>query len=760
MLLFSQFLVDGGVQEGFRLRGVDLLVLEQLEQQIQKCLVLGIHGAGNGLPCTFLRVFRQILMGGNGRGKIGHGRSIAQRYTAGMKRTAALTTGLLHTTGEFIDALAAMGVKTVEQLLLTLPRGHEDLSEMATLAAAPFGEKVTIPGTVNSLKLVRLRGGKQLVQGIFADREGTIADVVWFNQPHVLRMLKEDDEVVLTGKLGERAHRIQFQSPQFERVGERPLIHSGRLVPLYAQHDRITSKWLREKIALVQDAIDALPETLPADVLEEEGLLARKDAVRAMHFPEDPAMVERARQRFAFEELYRMQVEAMERRKEWQSGAQDRLKVPMDPELIRRFFASLKFTPTDGQRIAIYEILKDMERDVPMSRLLEGDVGSGKTLVAVAVMATVVQAGGQCALMVPTEVLAKQHAQTVLRLLLSFHDYAAAEGLPSLPPRLALLTGSTPPSEAADIRERLEAGTIDIVIGTHALIEEKVKFSDLKLVIVDEQHRFGVQQRKRLVEKGSPHFLSMTATPIPRTLALTAYGDHDLSVLLEKPGNRKPIDTKVVGPEERKTVDRFIDLQIAEGRQVFVICPLIEGSDAETMLEVKNVEAELTRLTSEFPHRRISPLHGRMTPKEKEEVMRRFKDKEFDILVSTSVIEVGIDVPNATIIVIEGAERFGLSQLHQFRGRVGRSDHKSHCFLFTTNAQQARSPRLKAMEQYQSGFLLAEVDLQLRGHGELFGMRQSGLPDMPFSSLFNPEMIMKARKAAQKAMGMTVSAAV
>ena len=275
----------------------------------------------------------------------------------------------------------------------------------------------------------------------------------------------------------------------------------------------------------------------------------------------------------------------------------------------------------------------------------------------------------------------------------------------------------------------------------------------MKLVIVDEQHRFGVNQRARLKDKGQPHFLAMTATPIPRTLALTAYGDHDLSVLLEKPGNRKIIQTKVVSPDDRKTVELFIDHQIAEGRQVFVICPLITESAAEQIQDVKSVEAEIKRLRDGFPHRKIAMLHGRMLPKEKEETLRRFKDKEFDILVSTSVIEVGIDIPNSTIIVIEGSERFGLAQLHQFRGRVGRSDHQSYCFLFTTNLEQARSPRLKAMELYDSGFQLAEIDLKLRGPGEIFGYRQSGLPDFRFPQLFDPAFILRARRAAERVIG-------
>lgn len=661
-----------------------------------------------------------------------------------------------------------MGLKTVGDLLMYLPRAHEDLSSIVTLADVPLGEKASVRGKIGTMKVTRIRGGRQIVSTVFTDTEGGTAEVVWFNQPHVKRMLPDDSEVVLTGKLTEKGYRLQFQSPQFEIAGTRPLIHAGRLVPVYPQHDIINTRWLREKMVLIKDAINLLPETLPEKILEEENLMTRQESVRALHFPEKPEDVERAQHRMAFEEMFNVQRDALERKKEWQGEHQERLIIPMDVELIKTFFASLKFTPTNSQKIAIYEILRDMEKDVPMSRLLEGDVGSGKTLVATAVMATVHRHGAQSALMVPTEVLARQHAENVSRLLLTLHDYLQKQGRGSdfRLPNVALLTGSTPAGDSLAIKQGLVDGRVDMVIGTHALIEDTVQFKNLKLVIVDEQHRFGVNQRARLKDKGPtspdglrgagmPHFLAMTATPIPRTLALTAYGDHDLSVLLEKPGNRKPIQTKVVSPTDRKTVELFIDQQITEGRQTFVVCPLITTSEAEEIKEVKSVEQEVKRLKEGFPHRKIAMLHGKMIPAEKELILRAFKNKEYDILVSTSVIEVGIDVPNSTIMIIEGAERFGLAQLHQFRGRVGRGDHQSYCFLFTTTPEQARSPRLKAMETYDSGFQLAEIDLKLRGPGELFGTRQSGLPEFQFSNLFQPELVVKARQAAERMLGIS-----
>ncbi|MBP9773965.1 MAG: ATP-dependent DNA helicase RecG [Candidatus Peribacteraceae bacterium] len=702
-----------------------------------------------------------------------------------MQLTDILTSKTLKTTDIFVEALKTMNIHTVQDLLLYLPRSHEDLSEVTTLLSAPLGVKVTLRGTIDNLKLVRLKGGKRvLVQAEFIDEEGEKAQVVWFNQAHVMRMLTNGQNVALSGKVVENGYKLQLQSPTFEKGDRTQLLHAGRIVAVYPQTETINTKWLREKMALVKDAITQLRETLPEEVIADEKLLSRSDTIAELHFPSTPERLQLAKDRMAFEEMYRIQSQALERKRQWQGEKQKRLSIPMDIELIKAFFASLKFTPTGGQKVAIYEILKDMEREVPMSRLLEGDVGSGKTLVAVAVIANTIRSGGQAALMVPTEVLAKQHAVSIATLLVKLHAYLQTGSHASIDwettgekaksqllitnksapsrarlneekidfrlPSIALLTGSTPKSEADDIRSRLASGLIDLVIGTHSLIESGVQFKDLKLAIVDEQHRFGVMQRQKLKDKGNPHFLAMTATPIPRTLALTAFGDHDLSVLMEKPGNRRVIQTKVVSPEGRRTVELFIDNQIAAGRQVFVICPLISDSKADEMLEVKSVEAELKRLTKAFSHRKIISLHGKMTPAEKDDIMLRFKSREYDILVSTSVIEVGIDVPNTTIMIIEGAERFGLAQLHQFRGRVGRGEYQSYCFLCTTTPQQSHSQRLKAMEEHDSGFMLAEIDLKIRGPGEMYGLRQSGVPEMKFGSLLNIDLVVRARKAAEK----------
>ena len=671
---------------------------------------------------------------------------------------------VLRTTQKYLDALKGIGIETVEDLLKYLPRTHEDLSMMSTLCTAPLNEKITIRGTVRNIKRVFTRGRKQLIRAVFIDVDEGHAEVIWFNQPHIMRILKEGDDVVLTGKIIEKGSALQILSPQFEKGGDCPLVHAGRLVPIYPQHNVITTKWLREKMILLKAVIDELPETLPEEIVREEQILSRRDSIRALHFPEGPADVERARDRVAFEAMYRMQEVALAKKKEWQASVQDRLKIFMDTDFIRNFFSSLRFIPTDSQKIAIYEILKDMESGRPMSRLLEGDVGSGKTLVATVVLANVIKNGGQCAFMVPTEVLAKQHTETLQKLLLTTHYKLLT------PPVMALLTGSTPASESQRIKSGLANGTIDLVIGTHALIEDDVRFKNLCFVVIDEQHRFGVVQRECLTAKGTPHVLHMTATPIPRTLALTAYGHHDLSVLSEKPRNRPIIHTKVVGLRDRKTVEAFIDRQIEEGRQVFVICPLIthslplkgeeKGEGCESGRgcdDRKSVEDEFKRLQTTFPHRRIAMLHGRMLPLEKEKTMRGFKEQRFDVLVSTSVIEVGIDIPNASVMIIEGAERFGLSQLHQFRGRTGRGIHKSYCFLFTSEHASKALQRLRAMEECDDGFKLAEIDLKLRGPGELYGVLQSGVTEGALIHLLNPELVVRARKAVEKHLKSTPS---
>ena len=642
----------------------------------------------------------------------------------------------LSTKKEYILALKEMEIFTVEDLLLYFPRAYEDLSEFKGLHEAKDGEVITTKGFLQGIRLVPTKNRKmKLVKAMFYDQAGYESEAVWFNQPHLMRTLPMDKEVVISGKVQWSYGKITLQSPVVERARETQ-IHTGTTVPVYPQHDVITSKWLREKIHPLLYLTKDLPEVLPKEVLEEEKLMPKAEAVREIHFPSSSEKLEAARERLGYEELFLLQLEAVKRKKAWQESRDDEeSKMPLDPEFVKAFFATLPFTPTNAQKIVIYEILKDMERSFPMMRLLEGDVGSGKTMVAVMAALQAVKYGYQVAIMAPTEVLARQHLISFSKFLDTYSDI-----------NLQLLVGSLKTAEKKQVTDAIANGQVQIAIGTHALIQEGIDFDKLGLVIIDEQHRFGVKQREVLMKQGSPHVLNMTATPIPRTLALVAYGDQDLSVINEMPPGRMPIETKIVPPEHRQQVYQFLDGRIEKGEQVYVICPLIDDSD---VLEVKSVTREFERLEARFPNRKVGLLHGKMKPEEKEAVMQAFKDNKINILVSTSVIEVGVDVPNATIMLIEGADRFGLSQLHQFRGRVGRGKVQSYCFLYTDSTSEQTVTRLRAMTEHTDGFMLAEIDLKLRGPGEVYGIRQSGMPDLKVANLMNGILLDRVRKAAE-----------
>jgi ATP-dependent DNA helicase RecG len=482
-----------------------------------------------------------------------------------------------------------------------------------------------------------------------------------------------------------------------------------------------------------------LPEVLPDEILMEEKLMPKALAVQEIHFPSSNEKMEAARDRLGYEELFLLQLKSLKAKKAWQEsrpeGAADE-GMPLDPDYVKKFFGTLPFTPTDAQKITIYEILKDMENPFPMMRLLEGDVGSGKTVVAVMAALQAVKHGYQVAIMAPTEVLARQHLISLTKFFEPYPDI-----------NVQLLVSALKTIEKKQVIDAIANGQVNIVVGTHALIQESVSFDNLGLAIIDEQHRFGVRQREVLVKHGSPHVLNMTATPIPRTLALVAYGDQDLSVINEMPPGRMPIETKIVPPEHRQAVYRFVEGRIQKGEQVYVICPLIDESDV--LDEVKSVKKEYEHLQSIFPKQKVGLLHGKMKSEEKEAAMTAFKNNEIQVLVSTSVIEVGVDVPNATIMLIEGAERFGLSQLHQFRGRVGRGKVQSYCFLYTNSNAESTVTRLKAMTDHTDGFMLAEIDLKLRGPGEVYGVRQSGMPDLKVANLMNGILLDRVRKAAE-----------
>ncbi len=639
---------------------------------------------------------------------------------------------ILSSTDERVQLLDEIDIKTVGDLLLYFPRTHEDLSEPTNLAELRADEKNLLRGKFVRVWKESTPSRKRLIKALFEEQQGGQVECVWFNNPTIQSRIPIGRDVLITARAKLAFGKISLQAPDFELAGEG--VHFGRIAPVYREHGKLKSTWFRQKIFELIEHTEAFSEVLPEAVRSAQDLMPRDQAIKEIHFPTADDTLRRAKATIAFEEVFVMQLLALRRKRQWQAETGgNALQVPLDPELIRSFFASLPFIPTDSQKIAIFEILKDFEESHAMLRLLEGDVGSGKTLVAVACALPIIRAGAQVAFLAPTEILAQQHARGITKLLAAF-DPAIT---------VALLTGSVTGKPREEILQDVRHGKVQILVGTHALLEDKVIFHRLGFVVIDEQHRFGVYQRERLIEKGSPHVLQMTATPIPRTLAIVAFGDQDLSVLLEMPPGRKEIITKVVPPRERHTIERFIESEVAKGRQAFVVCPLVEESEK---LEVKAATDEFARLEHVFPDLRLGLVHGRMRPAEKDEMMRRFRDKEVDVLVSTAVVEVGVDIPNATIMLIEGAERFGLSQLHQFRGRVGRGGEQSYCFLFPT---ERVTDRLRAMERESCGFRLAEIDLQLRGPGQLYGVRQSGIPDMRMGDIFDPRTVSAARKAAE-----------
>ena len=652
----------------------------------------------------------------------------------------------LSTKSDYILALKEMNLFTVGDLLLHFPRHYEDLSDVDSIAQAKEGEIITTRGYLHGIKQIPTKNKKiKIIKAMFYDQAGFECEVVWFNQPYLIRSLPMDTEISISGKVQYAYGKYVLQSPQVEKIKE-VQVHTSGMIPVYPQHDKITSKWLREKINPLLYLAKEFAEVLPEEILKEEGLMKKAEAIGEIHFPTNQKKLEKARDRLGYEELFLLQLKAVKAKKEWRESRDADSQIggmPLDPEFVKGFFSTLPYTPTNAQKIVIYEILKDMEKPFPMMRLLEGDVGSGKTMVAMMAILQAIKNGYQVALMAPTEVLARQHMTSVGNFLKAYEaKFPQPKSF-----NFQLLVGALKTAEKKQVVDAIAHGQVDIAIGTHALIQEGIKFERLGLVVIDEQHRFGVKQREVLIRQGSPHVLNMTATPIPRTLALVAYGDQDLSVINEMPPGRMPIETKVVPPEHRQSVYRYIEGKLQKGEQVYVICPLIDDSD---VLEVKSVKTEFEHMMAVFPNHKVGLLHGKMKPAEKDAVMQAFKGNEIQILVSTSVIEVGIDVPNATIMLIEAAERFGLSQLHQFRGRVGRGNVQSYCFLYTNSSSEGTYQRLKAMTDHTDGFMLAEIDLKLRGPGEVYGIKQSGIPELRMANLMNGVLLDRVRKAAER----------
>jgi ATP-dependent DNA helicase RecG len=638
----------------------------------------------------------------------------------------------------YAEKFAKLGVKTIRDLLYLFPRRYDDYRNLKSINRLEYGEEATIIASVWDAGLRKTRGGAPIFTATLSDGSGML-QCTWFNQPYLADKIKPKMQIVVSGKVDEYLGRLTFQSPEWELL-ERELLHTARLVPIYPLTEGLSGRWVRRLMKRVVDYwAPRIQEYLPESVRTSAGLLDLSAALAQAHFPDDWSDLERARQRLAFDELFLIQIGVLRQRQAWRS--QPGRACKFDPTTVHRFIGSLPYPLTQAQKRALDQIMADLQAGVPMNRLLQGDVGSGKTVVAAAAMVATVAAGAQAALMAPTEILAEQHYKTLSKLL----------GNLANPPVVQLLTGSTPDKD--QVYARLASGEVNIVVGTHALIQRGVGFRDLAFLVIDEQHRFGVEQRAALRQKGegNPHVLVMTATPIPRTLALTLYGDLDVSVIDEMPPGRQKIETRWLFPTERERAYNFIRAQVEKGHQAFIICPLVQESEK---VEAKAAVEEYERLQQEvFPHLKLGLLHGRMKSDEKDAVMGAFARGELHALVSTSVVEVGIDVPNATVMLIEGANRFGLAQLHQFRGRVGRGEHASYCLLLADSTNVASDERLKAIESTDDGFALAEKDLELRGPGEFFGTRQAGLPDLRVAKLADMRLLELAREQAQRLFG-------
>ena len=642
---------------------------------------------------------------------------------------------MLITSGERKHKLLArrlekLGIKTFEDFLYHIPFRYDNFSFISKINRVQPGEVVTVQGTVSEIKNEFTKNFKRVQKAEIADETATI-EVVWFNQSFLTKIIHVQDKIALSGKVDWFMKRLVMQSPDYEIITNSPSIHTGRLVPVYPETKGITSKWLRRQIYnLITKNSDQFTEYLPETTLREHSLIGLKEAIKQIHFPNTADDSYKAMQRLSFDELFLLQLSAMERKLNWNKNLiGNSFFVNKYKDDVGKFLARLPFVLTGAQKRVVEEIFNDLSKVQPMNRLLEGDVGSGKTVVSAIAMYLTFLNGFQSVLMAPTEILAEQHYKTISELLASFKI------------KVGIATGS----------KKIKTKNFDILVGTHAVLEKKIDFNNLGLVVIDEQQRFGVEQRAIIRNKGkNPHLLTMTATPIPRTIALTLYGDLDLSVLDEMPHGRKQIRTWLVPSEKRINAYLWIEKQIKVTKgQTFIVCPFIEES--ETMQTVKAASKEFESLKKNvFKNLRLGLLHGKMKAKEKESVMQKFKNGKIDILVATPVVEVGIDFPNATIIVIEASERFGLSQLHQLRGRVGRGDIQSYCLLFTEVLNPQILERLRAMERNNFGAELAELDLKLRGPGEIYGTMQHGRKMLKIASFSDFDLIRKVKKESEK----------
>jgi ATP-dependent DNA helicase RecG len=650
--------------------------------------------------------------------------------------------------------LKKLELSTVQDLLLYFPFRYDDFSKVTPIKDLKPGESANVVGRLELIQNKRsFRRRMHITEALVTDGDSSVK-IIWFNQPYIAKNLKEGDRISIAGKVDEDFSGPYFSAPSYERLTDDAAVHTQGLVPNYHLTEGLTQKQLRYFLSQIIKLAEELPDWLPEEIRKKYKLSSYAKAVKKIHFPKTFAESEESRRRIAFNELILLQLQSQLVRREL--AAAQAVPITFQEEATKKFVARLKFKLTNDQRKAAWAILRDLELGRPMSRLLEGDVGSGKTVVAALALLNVALAGKQAVLLAPTEILAAQHFATLSKL---FEETNIRIGLVTRSVKEVFRFQVSGFSEKSKKTAKLTADFViqnsDIVIGTHALIQDKIEFKNLALAVIDEQHRFGVAQRQMLLEKAggglTPHLLSLTATPIPRSLALGIYGDLDISVIKESPLGRKKILTKIVPEDKRSAAYKFIREQIVAGRQVFVICPLIDFSDK---LGVKAVKQEYERLDKlVFPDLKIGIMHGKMKSAEKEKVMREFLENKIKILVSTSVVEVGVDVPNASVMIIEGAERFGLAQLHQFRGRVGRSVHQSYCFLFSEGTAPASLERLETLVNNFDGFELAKMDLKVRGAGQLYGTEQSGFPELKIATLFDYELMKEAREAALALIG-------
>jgi len=662
----------------------------------------------------------------------------------------------------YAKRLKKLEIFNLKDLLHHYPHRYEDLSQFTKIISIKPGETITIKAQVISCKNIYTRSGKKIQKALVADSTGQL-EITWFNQPFLTQTLKSGLKIALAGKADYYGNRLTLTSPEYEIIknqnidnetqaparqhavggarqraprvdlaplkASRNLIHTGRLVPIYHETYGVSSKWLRSRIAPLLKFIKSIsPDWLPPEIIKKENFLSLSKSLTQIHFPKHHTTLSQAKKRLAFDELFLLQLSAQKRKYLWQTKTVS-YQLTVNQQKVLEFINSLPFKLTSAQNRSIEDILSDLNQNQPMNRLLQGDVGSGKTVVAAIAMYVAFLNGLPSALMAPTEILALQHANTITALL------------KPLGVKISVQTSSK--------KDKLK--NPDVYLGTHALLYRKLP-QNLSLLIIDEQHRFGVEQRTKLLKSGkTPHLLAMTATPIPRTVALTAYAELDLSTIDEMPLGRKPVKTWVVSPKKRNSAYNWIRNQIkSQHNQAFVVCPLIEESESESLSQIKAAQKEYEYLKSDiFPDLKLDLLHGRMKSKDKQAAINQFKRKKTNILITTPVIEVGIDIPNATIIMIEGAERFGLAQLHQLRGRVGRGEAKSYCLLFPSVEKLTTLKRLKAMETNHSGFKLAQLDLRLRGPGELYGIKQHGFANLKIASFTNKQLISKTNRYAK-----------